>query len=136
MKDVRKGKVITLGADKMKLIPRCMDNIYKIDAVPVTDGENLEKDETLRLHTLRTVLVEGTSVVDGGRAININGEFEISLEDDSDESLSSKTYADKDEAVAAWKTLTKAQYERAKELYEKIENAKNMLKVSLEEEQY
>jgi hypothetical protein len=147
-KDYRKGKVVTivLGEDKRKRIPRCMDNVYRIVATPTTDGENLEDDETTRLYTLRTVLVEGTSVVDNGRAVNVNGEFEISLEDDGDDSeneLLTKTYSDNDEAIVAWRNVSKCERDRVRKWKEKIDalqirltNSLEMIETSIKEEQY
>jgi len=137
----RKGKIVNvvIGEDIRKRIPRCMDNIYKVEALPVNDVEDLEKDETLRMYTLRTVLVEGTSVVDNGRAVNVNGEFEISLEDSNDDSENEtlkKVYRDKDEAIAVWRRLTKAQCDRVDELFEKVSQMKVALHTSYDEEQY
>ena len=136
----RKGTIITLGEDVRARIPRCMDNIFKIEAVPVTDGEDLEKDETFRLHHLRTILVEGTTVVDNGRAVNVNGEFDIPLEprlgESDEDELLNNVYSVKDEAIAAWEVLTNLQVKRAEKMQEKINETLTTLKNSQEERQY
>lgn len=140
-KSGRKGKVVTvIGEDVKARIPRVLDNIYRIEALPVSDDDSLQNDETARMYTLRTILVEGVTVVNNGTAVNVNGDFDISLEptfDETDEKeLLNKTWANKDEAIAVWETLTKQQVERAEEAQRKINHIVNTLRTSLEERQY
>lgn len=131
----RKGQVVTIkiGEDKKKRIPRVFDTIYKMVKTPVDDD-----DETFNLHTLRTIDVEGVTIVDGGRAVNINGDFDISLEDENDDERFSadKVWADKDEAVTVWEYLTKLQLDKAEARQARINNVVNCLRDSLNERQY
>lgn len=135
----RKGKIITLGEDIKNLIPRCMDNIFKIEETAVTDDTNLGKDETFRMYTIRTILVEGTTVVRGGEAVNVNGEFDIPLvrrgEQDEDD-LVDGVYSQKEDAITAWEILTKAQLEKAEEEKARLEKVVNTLSRSYNERQY
>ena len=103
---------------------------------PVSDDDTLQ-DETFVLHTLQTVEVEGVTIVDGGRAVNINGDFDISLEDDDEDKFSpDNTWKDKDEAIQVWEYLTKLQLEKAEKLQDKINSVVSCLQTSLKEEQY
>jgi hypothetical protein len=134
MKDTRKGKLITikLGEDKKRLIPRVFDTIYRMVKTPVSDDDNPDDDETFVLNTLQTVEVEGVTIIDSGRAVNVNGEFEISLEDDA----KNEVWADKDEAIAEWEYRTNLQLKRAEELQKKVDHIVNALRTSKEEKQY
>ena len=135
----RKGTIITLGVDKMKRIPRVFETIYKLEQTPADDNDDLEKDETLRLHTLRTIDVEGVTKVPGKNAVNVNGDFDISLEDDDDETendILNKVYADRDEAIAAWAYLTDLQVEKARKMKEKYDQILVMIETSKNERQF
>ena len=135
----RKATIVTIGVDQRRRIPQVFDTIFKIEQTPVTDGENIDDDETFRLHSLRTIDVEGVTVVPGKRAVNVNGDFDINLDDDGEENekdLLSKVFADKDEAIAAWGYLSKLQLERAEKLQEKINETVNCLRTSIEDRQY
>ena len=143
MKDVqknRKATVITLGEDIRAMIPRCMDNLYKIEEVAVTDGEDLSKDETFRLYGIRTVLVEGTSVVDNGRAVNINGDFDIPLmkseDDKEDQDLVNNVYYTKEEAVVAWEILTNAQLDKVIKERDRLIEVAGTIQRSKDERQF
>jgi hypothetical protein len=139
-KNDRKGKVITIGEDLRKRIPQLFSNVYKIEQTAVKDGEDLDEDETLRLHTLRTVFVEGESIVEGGKAVNVNGEFDIPLErhglGDSDKDLREEVYVDREEAVDIWEKLTNAQIRRCREKKEQIDNTLIALETSLSDRQF
>lgn len=135
----RKGSIVTIGTDKMKRIPRVFETIFKLEQTPVTDGEDVNSDETFKLHTLRTIDVEGVTRVPGKAAVSINGEFEISLEDDGEESekdILNKAYGDKDEAIKAWAYLTELQLEKAKAMKAKIDLTVATLQTSKDENQY
>jgi hypothetical protein len=105
---------------------------------PVDDSDNPDEDETFLTHTLRTVDVEGVNIVDDGRAVSVNGEFEISLEDEDDEERysSNKIWANKEEAIEVWEFLTNQQLERAKKLQDKMNHIVNHLQTNLDEKQY
>lgn len=140
-KSNRKGKIvnIVLGENQKRRIPQVFDTVFKIEQTAVTDGEDLANDETFRLHTLRTIDVEGVTRIPGKLAVNINGDFDINLDDDGEQSekdLLDKVFADKEEAIAAWNLLTKLQVERAEALQAKINETVTMLRTSLEERQY
>ena len=138
-KKSRKGTIITIGENQRKRIPQVFDTIFKIVQTPVTDNEDLENDDTFRLHTLRTIDVEGVTVIPGRKAVNVNGDFDIDLEEDSDledKDLVNKVFADKEEAIAAWGYLTKLQLDKAESLRAKIEETVNMLRTSLDDRQY
>ena len=140
MKDMRKGKIVTikLGEDKLKRVPHVFETIYRMVKTPVDDKDNPDDDETFFLHTLQTVDVEGVAVVDGGKAVCINGDFDISLEDEDDEEKYSvnKTWRDKEEAIEVWAYLTDLQLKRAEKLQQKIEEVVNCLRTSKDERQY
>jgi hypothetical protein len=133
-------KKVIIGRNIKDRIPRCTDTIYKIVATPVCDDDDADKDETLKLHTLRTIEVEGVVVVNHGKAVCVNGEFDISLEvgddDENEEDILNKTYSIHDEAITAWEYLTKINLERAEKAKEKADSIYNMLKISLQERQY
>jgi hypothetical protein len=137
-KDSRKGKVITLTGEQKDRIPRVFDTIYRIILTAVTDGEDVDRDETARLHTLRTIEVEGVVVVDGGKAVSINGEFEIPTEPkpSDEENLLETVFVRKEEAINAWRYLTKLQLDKFEKEQEKINKTVTALRTSLEEEQY
>jgi hypothetical protein len=138
-KDSRKASILTIGADKRKRIPQLFSDVYKIEATAAADEDDVARDETFKLHTLRTVFVEGLTIVNNGKGVNVNGDFDISLDDDSDEteaSVREKVYADKDEAIAAWEFLTNIQLEKAEKMFTKMENTLNAIRTSKEERQY
>jgi hypothetical protein len=134
MKDTRKGKIVTirLGADKLEKVPKCFETIYRMVKTPVDDKDNPDDDETFFLHTLQTVDVEGTAIIDGGKAVSINGDFEISLEDNAKNDI----WRDKEEAIAEWEYLTDLQVKRAEKVEDKIKHILNTLRTSKEERQY
>lgn len=135
----RKGTIITIGENQRKRIPQVFDTIFKVVQTPVSDEDDLEKDDTFRLHTLRTIDVEGVTVIPGRKAVNVNGDFDIDLEEDGDledKDLVNKVFADKEEAIAAWAYLTKLQLDRAEKLRAKVEATVNTLRTSFEERQY
>lgn len=134
----RKGTIITIGEDKRKRIPQVFDTIFKMERTPVSDEDNPDKDETFNLHTLRTIDVEGVVAVPGKKAVNVNGEFDINLEDDDDDNDFSpnKVWADKSEAITAWEYLTDLEVKRAEKLQKKVEQIVNTLRTSQEERQY
>ena len=138
--DNRAGKIITLGKNRRAKFPTVFDTVYRIKTDAVTDEEDVDKDETFKLHTLVTVDVEGVTIVDGGRAVSINGEFEISAEEDGvgsdEEELRDKTWSDKDEAIAAWLLLTEAQIKRCKKMKDKIDQTLVTLETSRDDRQY
>ncbi|MBE3086141.1 MAG: hypothetical protein IMZ64_07990 [Bacteroidetes bacterium] len=138
--DNRAGKIITLGKNRRAKFPTVFDTVYRIKTDAVADEEDVDKDETFKLHTLVTVDVEGVTIVDGGRAVSINGEFEISAEEDGvgsdEEELRDKTWSDKDEAIAAWLLLTEAQIRRCKKMKDKIDQTLVTLETSRDDRQY
>jgi hypothetical protein len=137
--DSRKATILTIGEDKRKRVPQLFTDVYKIEATAVDDNDDVARDETFKLHTLRTVYVEGTAIVDGGKAVSVNGDFDVSLEDDPDEteaSVRDRVYADKDEAIAAWEFLTNIQLEKAEKMFKKMEETLNSIRLSKEDRQY
>ena len=138
-KDTRKGKIVTIGENLRKRIPALFSTIYRIVTTAVTDGEDVEKDETFKLHTLRTVTVEGLSVNPDGKSFNINGEFDISLEsedNDTEESLRDRTYTDQEEAIKNWRYLSNLQRDKVKAEQERLEKVYHCIDNSIEKEQY
>ena len=129
---------VKLGEDKKKRIPRVLDTIYRMIKTPASDDDNPDDDETLCIRTLETVDVEGVTVVDNGRAVNVNGDFEISLEDEDEQERYSdnKIWADRGEAIHVWAHNTEAEIERSEEKMKKFTSIYNTLKRSREEEQY
>lgn len=143
LKSNRKGKIVNvvLGEDIMSRIPRCMETVYKICAIPVDGSASFAgDDETLKLFHMRTILVEGTSVVNNGKALNINGEFEISLEvnkfDSEEKRILDELYRDKDEAISAWRVLTNTQVEKIEAIEKEVAKMKAAILASRDEEQY
>jgi|WetSurMetagenome_2_1015567.scaffolds.fasta_scaffold58587_5 hypothetical protein len=134
MKDTRKGKIITvkLGVGAMDKIPKCFETIYRMVKTPVDDKDNPDDDETFCLHTLQTVDVEGTVVIDGGRAVSINGDFEISLDVDA----KNDTWRDKEEAIKEWEYLTNLQIKKAEKAEDKIKHILGALRMSKEDRQF
>jgi hypothetical protein len=136
----RKSKIITvkIGEDKKSRIPRVLDTIYRMVKTPVSDEDNPDDDQTLFQRTLQTVEVEGVTVVDGGRAVNVNGDFEISLEDEDDEERFSdkKIWANKEEALFVWEHNTEIELKEAKKRLDKYTHAFNFLQTNLDEKQY
>jgi hypothetical protein len=137
-----KAKIINvkvkLGEDKKRRIPRVLDTIYRIIKTPVCDDDNPDDDETLFTRTLETVDVEGVTVVDNGRAVNVNGDFEISLEDEDDDEKYSdkKIWAEKEEAIAVWEHNTELELKEAKKRQEKYDHIVTHLQRNLDEKQY
>jgi hypothetical protein len=136
----RHGKIITLGEDMRKRIPQLFSVIYRLETTAATDGEDIEEDETFKLHTLRTVNVEGTVIINEGAGVCVNGDFDISLVEDEDDDkpgeLRKKVWADKDEAIAAWELLSNLELDRAKAIQDKINATVTMLQTSVDERQY
>jgi hypothetical protein len=130
----RKGKIlnIKLGEDKLRRIPRSFETIFRMVQTPVDDKDNPDDDETFKLHTLQTVDVETTAIVDEGRAVCINGDFDISLEDDWVED----TWREKEDAVMAWRHATDLQIKKAEKVLGKVEQVLSALRTSRDEEQY
>lgn len=135
----RRGTVITLGQDIAARIPKCMDNVYRINefAVDDADGDKLTNDETFRGYHITSHLVEGTSMVRNNTAVSINGLFEISLlpEDIEKENALDRTYPSMEEAVKVWKELETAQLDKAKALLDKVNHAINHLETALRDGQ-
>ena len=134
MKQTGKGKVITikLGEDKRKDIPQVFETVYRMVKTPIDDRDNPDDDETFCIHTLQTVDVEGVTIVDNGRAVCINGDFEIDLEDGAVK----ETWRDQEEAVEEWELLTNLQIKKAEKVEDKIKHILTTLRTSKEEKQY
>jgi hypothetical protein len=136
----RKTKLINvkIGEDKRKRIPQVFSTIFKMIRVPVCDDDNPDDDETYFSHSLDTIDVEGVIIVNNGKAVRVNGDFDISLEDEEEDekSLVKKIWADQDEAIEAWRFITKLQLDKAEKQKEKLVHIINHLTENLEKDQY
>jgi hypothetical protein len=134
MTEKRKAKVVTikLGEDIRKSIPKAGDTIYRIVKTPAADGDNPDEDETFFLRTLETVDVEGTRLVDGGKAVDINGDFEISLDLEEKPDV----WTDEDDAIAEWLFQTEQECQRAEKAQDKLNHIVNALQTSRDEKQF
>jgi hypothetical protein len=130
---------VKLDEKQMGKIPKVFDVIHRIVKTPACDNDNPDDDETLFTRTLRTVEVEGTVGVmtEKGRAVRINGEFDILLEGDEEGKWSDDNYwANKEDAIAVWEHNTTLEKERAEEKMKKYISIFNHLKMNLEDRQF
>ena len=136
----RVGEVITIGSTMRNRIPQLFTDIYRIVTSPVDDNEDVEKDETFKIHTLRTVFVEGLTGVPGKKAVSVNGEFEIDLEknedDETEADMRENVYADKEKAVSVWRYLSQLQWEKFEREEARLAQVKIALRNSIDGEQY
>jgi hypothetical protein len=136
-KDNRKGQVINLSKSVMDKIPKPMETIYKMERTPATDRDNPHDDETLFIHSLRTIEVESVIKVEGKLAVLVNGDFEIDLDEKEEERFSPNgIWRNKDDAVEAWLYNTELQIKKAEEYKARINGALNLLNESLEKRAY
>jgi hypothetical protein len=134
MKTTGKTKLVTikLGEDIRKRIPKAGDTIYRIVKTPTSDEDNPDDDETFFTRTLETVDVEGTRLVDGGKAVDINGDFEISLDPEE----KPEVWTDQEDAIAEWAYQTELEIKRCEKLEEKVNHILGALRTSRDEKQY
>ena len=130
----RKGKVVTLklGEDMRKRIPKVGDVIYRIIKTPACDDDNPDDDETFFLRTLETVDVEGTHINHSNKTVEINGDFDISLDPED----KPEVWTDEEDAIAEWFFQTDLELKRAVNLQVKMNHIVNALQTSKDEKQY
>jgi hypothetical protein len=129
---------LKINEDKMSRIPKVGSVIYRMIKTPVDDTDNPDGDETFVKRSLQTVFVEGTNLVNNRTSCRVNGDFEISLEDEEDTERYSdnKIWADQDEAIHVWQHNTEVEMLEAEKKENKFAHIKNFLKDDLKDQRF
>lgn len=122
------GGIKSVSEKAKARIPKLFEDIFVLEINDAEDeapeGHVINDISMTGYAVVRSINVESVAAINNGEAVRVNGDIEISLVDEEEDSLQ-KVYVDKNEAIEAWEEFMTARHKAvvAKlEAYKKLES--------------
>lgn len=122
------GGIKTVSEKAKARIPKLFEDIFVLEINDAEDeapeGHVINDISMTGYAVIRPINVESVAAINNGEAVRVNGDIEISLVEEEEDSLQ-KVYTDKSEAVEAWDAFMTSRHAAVKaklESYMKLES--------------